>query len=153
MADRQTNKPNNPPRHWVGVEKGWESLPGSPLDRLVPVPPERLKTHALVIGATGSGKTNLLHHLIAQDIINGHSFAVLDMRGDLVGDVAGMCHGRVHPARARIIDLRSKKTATRASTRCTGRENPTSAPSTCSPPWSRNRTLGASSLRKRSGTH
>jgi len=108
MAERQTDETNIRPRHWIGVKKGWQLLPGSPLDRLVSVPPEKLKTHALVIGATGSGKTNLLHHLIAQDIITGHSFAVLDMRGDLVGDVAGMCHGRVDPMRARIIDLREK---------------------------------------------
>ena len=69
--------------HWIGLRKGWEQV-GSLEESLISLPVKDLKTHVMVIGATGSGKTNLIHHLIAQDLLNGHSIVVLDMRGDLV---------------------------------------------------------------------
>ena len=93
------------PRHWIGVERHWQDG-GDPFSRLVSLPPADLRTHAYVLGATGSGKTTLLHHLIAQDIVQGNSFAVLDLRGDLVAAVAAMLAGRVPPTRVRILDLR-----------------------------------------------
>lgn len=68
---------------------------------LVSIPPSELKTHALLIGATGSGKTNLLHHLIAQDIACGHSLVVLDLRGDLVSAALELCANASTPNSSR----------------------------------------------------
>ena len=97
------------PHHWVGVYHGWETYSTDPLPFLIELSPEKMKTHTLLIGATGCGKTNLLHHLIAQDIIFGHSFAVLDLRGDLVSAAIELCADRVDPEKVKIIDLREKE--------------------------------------------
>jgi len=43
--------------------------------------------HTYVIGASGTGKSNLLLSMILQDIDQGHGVAVLDPHGDLVEDV------------------------------------------------------------------
>ena len=94
---------------WIGVKKGWQVESSNPLEHLVSITPAMLKTHALVIGATGSGKTNLMHHLIAQDIERGHSVGVLDLRGDLVDSVLELAAGRVNPANVTLIDLREKE--------------------------------------------
>ena len=45
--------------------------------------------HFYVVGATGSGKTRFLEHLIQQDICHGRGFGVIDPHGDLVEDVKG----------------------------------------------------------------
>jgi len=82
---------------------------GLPLeDVLVPLTISELKTHGLIIGATGSGKTTLIHHLMAQDILKGHSFAVLDMRGDLVNAAIELCSDHVEPGEVALFDLREK---------------------------------------------
>lgn len=96
------------PSHWIGIATAWRDDPSRVSDYLVSLPPAQLATHALVIGSTGSGKTNLLHHLIAQDILLGHSFAVLDLRGDLISSVLELCAGRVDPSRISLLDLREK---------------------------------------------
>lgn len=96
------------PIHWIGVDQS-PNLKGTPIPkRLVCVPPATLRTHALVIGSTGSGKTNLLLHLVAQDILLGHSFCVLDMRGDLISAVLELCAGNVPEDLVRVIDLRER---------------------------------------------
>jgi len=99
------------PDHWIGIRAAWQLLPGNPVEHLVSVQPKHLATHALVIGSTGSGKTNLLHHLIAQDMSRGHSICVLDLRGDLVNAVIEIAAGRIDPSLVRIIDLREKQRA------------------------------------------
>lgn len=48
----------------------------------------RLK-HTWLIGASGSGKSNLLLSLILQDVIAGEGVAVLDPHGDLIDDILG----------------------------------------------------------------
>lgn len=95
------------PSHWIGARKGAPDTPEWPWDQLISLPPDQMKTHALVIGATGSGKTNLLHHLIAQDILEDHSFVVVDMRGDLVEAALSLCSTHVKPERLKVIDLRA----------------------------------------------
>ena len=60
------------PQHWIGVRKYWQFTCPSFNEAPVSLPPSTLATHALALGATGSGKTNLLHHLIAGDLIRGH---------------------------------------------------------------------------------
>ena len=49
---------------------------------------ERLK-HVQIIGSTGSGKSNLLNHLITQDINNGNGCCVIDPHGDLIETIIG----------------------------------------------------------------
>jgi hypothetical protein len=51
------------------------------------IPAEDRATHMAVIGQTGTGKTNLLHHLIHQDIAQNRGVAVIDPHGRLVRDV------------------------------------------------------------------
>jgi Type IV secretion-system coupling protein DNA-binding domain len=58
-------------------------------DRLQPVLlPERPRLeHMHIIGATGSGKTNFLEHLVRQDIINGRGVCVVDPHGNHPGSL------------------------------------------------------------------
>lgn len=50
---------------------------------------DRLR-HVHLIGATGTGKSTLLLHLIRQDIEAGRGFALLDPHGDLADDVLAL---------------------------------------------------------------
>lgn len=43
--------------------------------------------HSVVLGGTGSGKSNVLRHLIDRDLTAGRSIVVLDPKADLVRDV------------------------------------------------------------------
>ena len=65
----------------------------------------------LVTGPTGSGKTNLLHQLIAQDIVRRHAIAGHDLRGDFLGTGVELCAGRVDPSLVKILNLREKNRA------------------------------------------
>lgn len=89
------------------MARGWEQRSQSPWPELVSLPPTELKTHALLIGSTGSGKTNLIHHMIAQEILLGNSFCVFDMRGDLVKGALDMMPGYTLPEKVKVIDLRN----------------------------------------------
>lgn len=97
------------PLHWIGIEKDWLDSRTSISEALVSIPPDILTTHAYVIGATGSGKTTVLHHLMNQDVMLGHSFIVFDMRGDLVRAALELCAGRVAPEKVKLFDLREKE--------------------------------------------
>jgi hypothetical protein len=97
------------PQHWIGAFAHWERYNLEAWQSLVSVPPEWLKTHAIVIGRTGCGKTTLVHHLISQDVVLGHSFIILDLRGDLVTAVLEICAGRVDPTLVKILDLRERR--------------------------------------------
>lgn len=72
------------PDDWavVGHQIGDEVPP--PLVALSPQ--ERLR-HLYLLGATGTGKTNLLLRLIESDIAQGRSLCVVDLRGDLIDRV------------------------------------------------------------------
>ena len=48
---------------------------------------EARRRHVYVLGATGTGKTNLLLRLIESDIAVGRSLCVVDLRGDLIDRV------------------------------------------------------------------
>ncbi|MBI3365985.1 MAG: type IV secretion system DNA-binding domain-containing protein [Ignavibacteriae bacterium] len=50
--------------------------------------------HMHVIGATGTGKSTLLHNLIVQDIEQGHGLAVIDPHGDLIERVVSSVPGK-----------------------------------------------------------
>jgi len=91
-ADRREQPPLAPipppppslPDDWavVGHQIGDEVPP--PLVALSPQ--ERLR-HLYILGATGTGKTNLLLRLIESDIAQGRSLCVVDLRGDLIDRV------------------------------------------------------------------
>lgn len=55
--------------------------------RTVALPVADARHHLHVIGATGTGKSTLLTHLILADVAAGRGVAVLDPKGDLVTDV------------------------------------------------------------------
>lgn len=96
------------PDDWIGVEADWSRRSSSPWPHLVSIDPHELSTHALLIGSTGSGKTNAIHHLVMQDLKRGHSVCVLDMRGDLVLAVLELAAGTVNPSLVKILDLRER---------------------------------------------
>ncbi|MEQ9617718.1 MAG: type IV secretion system DNA-binding domain-containing protein [Deltaproteobacteria bacterium] len=52
--------------------------------KIVTLNPEYRTKHMYVIGASGTGKTNLILNMIVQDIHNGEGLAVLDPHGDLI---------------------------------------------------------------------
>lgn len=43
--------------------------------------------HTLILGKTGSGKSNLLQTLIYQDIINNRGLCIFDLHNDLISSV------------------------------------------------------------------
>ncbi len=98
------------PDHWVGVVKNWLDVCRSLIEALIYLSAEVLRTHALVIGATGSGKTNFLHHLIVADLLRGHSIIVLCARGDLALAVIELAvRAGIDPSLVRFFDLREKQ--------------------------------------------
>ncbi len=99
------------PANWIGVRADWRLYSEEPWEHLVSVSPAELRTHALLIGSTGSGKTNLLHQLIAQDIVRRHAIAGHDLRGDFLGTGVELCAGRVDPSLVKILNLREKNRA------------------------------------------
>ena len=106
----ESDDPPSLPNHWIGVQADWAEHSDDPLQSLISLPPPVLVTHALVLGATGSGKTTMLHHLIAQDIEARHSFCIIDLRGDLIEAALALCAaGKIDPKLVRIIDLREKE--------------------------------------------
>ncbi len=97
------------PAHWIGVWHDWEYLCQTIGDALVEITPADLVTHALVLGSTGSGKTNALHHLIAGDLLRSHSIVVLDARGDLAAAVIELAaQSQIDPSLIKFFDLREK---------------------------------------------
>lgn len=94
---------------WIGVKKDWHLESSDPLEHLIELPTHVQKTHVYAIGATGAGKTNLLHHMQAQDIERGHAIVAFDSRGDLVDAVLELAAGRVDPSLVTLIDLREKQ--------------------------------------------
>ncbi|KXK15894.1 MAG: AAA-like domain protein [Armatimonadetes bacterium OLB18] len=109
MRSRRISSPPIPP-HWLGVVKNWLDVCRSLIEALIYLSAEVLRTHALVIGATGSGKTNFLHHLIVADLLRGHSIIVLDPRGDLAMAVIELAvRAGIDPSLVRFFDLREKQ--------------------------------------------
>lgn len=53
-------------------------------DALITLQLEDRRLHTNIIGKTGMGKSNLMHHLIHQDIAHGRGVAVIDPHGTLV---------------------------------------------------------------------
>src|SRR5947209_1366244 len=62
---RQQSHREIPP--WLGIQRGWEVSREHPAMHLVGIGPEELKTHVLVVGPTGKGKTVCVQHLAYND--------------------------------------------------------------------------------------
>jgi len=54
------------------------------IDKTVTLSNEQRVKHCHIIGATGTGKSTLLQHMIVQDIEAGNGIAILDPHGDLI---------------------------------------------------------------------
>jgi len=84
---------------------------GRVLDSGEPVsfPVSDLARHTYLLGSTGCGKTSLILRLLERDIDAGHTVAVVDLRGDLVTGVLGLClRLGVAPERVTLLDLRAR---------------------------------------------
>ncbi len=83
-AARQLPAPYTLPRR--GLVLAHSNYPGQADRPLALATLERLR-HSYIVGPTGSGKSWLLANCILQDISAGHGTFVIDVKGDLVGDV------------------------------------------------------------------
>ncbi len=98
------------PEHWLGVVKDWPDLCQSFREALVWLSASTLRTHGLVIGSTGTGKTNFLLHLVVADLLRGHSIILLDPRGDLAMAIIELIvRAGIDPSLVRFFDLREKQ--------------------------------------------
>src|SRR5690242_4931105 len=61
----------------------WRRVDGSPGGDKLRLPPAHLKTHAVVVGMTGSGKTGLVTVLIEEALSAGIPALIVDVKGDL----------------------------------------------------------------------
>ena len=71
----------------LGLALGTNTHAGKSVE--VRLTPEQRVRHAHVVGASGTGKSTFLFHLIRQDIQNGEGVAVIDPHGDLINGILG----------------------------------------------------------------
>jgi hypothetical protein len=80
---------------------------------VVALSPEARMRHLYLLGATGTGKTNLLLRLIESDIANRRAFCVIDLRGDLVDRILPRLVAAAPPEewqqRLLLLDLRDSQ--------------------------------------------
>jgi len=79
------------------LDLGWYWSDNKEELQLAKIAEEDRATHFYVVGATGTGKTKFLEHLIQQDIQNGNGFGVIDPHGDLIEDIKGLLIFRYLP--------------------------------------------------------
>ena len=53
--------------------------------------PRQRSTHLQVVGASGTGKSKLLEHMLRQDIRSGHGVVLIDPHGTLYDDIVKWC--------------------------------------------------------------
>ena len=73
--------------------------------RRVRVLAEALRSHAYIVGGTGTGKSRLLRALVEQDIASGHGLCLIDPHGDLCDALVQYLATlpKNHPALARSV--------------------------------------------------
>ncbi len=86
LKSREAPPPPNLPKD--GVLIGESAFQGE--TREVRIADEDRGRHVYAIGQTGTGKSNLLSTMAAEDIARGKGVAVIDPHGDLVDDVLGL---------------------------------------------------------------
>ncbi len=59
-------------------------------ERLFGIARKDRRQHMYVIGKTGTGKSSMLHNIIAQDVMNGDGLCVVDPHGELVEGILKM---------------------------------------------------------------
>jgi hypothetical protein len=74
-------------------------------EEAVYLPDEDRTTHALITGKTGTGKSNLLHQIIHQDIAHGKGLALIDLHGDVVKSVLECSIPHLREKDVVLIDL------------------------------------------------
>lgn len=85
---------------------------GTDLDsgEVIRLDPADLSRHCYLLGATGCGKTTLILQLIEADIRAERTIVVVDLRGDLVFGVLGLCEALdIATERVTLLDLREKE--------------------------------------------
>lgn len=75
--------PQNLPKE--GLLLGLSTFRGE--EKKIPIKEDDRRRHIYVLGQTGTGKTELLKHLIYQDIMAGRGLAFIDPHGDAVRDI------------------------------------------------------------------
>lgn len=68
----------------LGYAEGYDEVEKRKLYQLKFMPQSARQAHFHVIGASKTGKSKFLEHLIEQDITNGAGFGVIDPHGDLI---------------------------------------------------------------------
>jgi len=96
----QVSKETKPPT----IDLGWYWSENKDEFQLAKIAEEDRATHFYVVGATGTGKTKFLEHLIQQDIQNGNGFGVIDPHGDLIEDIKGLLIFRYLPTDPEISE-------------------------------------------------
>ena len=74
-------------------------------DRPVEISAKEREAHMHVIGASGSGKSKFLEHLIRQDLKCGQGFCVIDPHGSLYKDVLDYASFKVAQQNIILLDL------------------------------------------------
>ena len=71
----------------LGYARGYDEKEKRDVYQLKYMPQSERRRHFYVIGASDTGKSKFLEHLINQDIKNGAGFGIIDPHGDLIEDV------------------------------------------------------------------
>ncbi|MEK7506324.1 MAG: DUF87 domain-containing protein, partial [Patescibacteria group bacterium] len=86
VKSREAPPPPNLPK--TGVLIGRSVFRGEAID--IRISDDDRRRHLYLIGQTGTGKSNLLANMAADDVRNGKGIAVIDPHGDLMEDILGL---------------------------------------------------------------
>jgi hypothetical protein len=90
-----------------GVQLGYNLAYGQP--EAVYLKRENRTSHSYVVGRTGFGKSNYLHHQIHQDIEAGYGVCVIDPHGALVSDILRYSIPKAREEEVIVLDLSADK--------------------------------------------
>jgi DNA helicase HerA-like ATPase len=113
LAMRSKSPPLRKPRSDTeGLLVGTTKLDATGQRTEVYVTKRELRRHALAIGSSGSGKSNLVLQMVDSDVANLTTVVVIDLRGDLIDRVLLrlVAKGDVEAERVCIVDLRQTDT-------------------------------------------
>jgi hypothetical protein len=75
-------------REWKGVKHVTE---GIHLHPEVTISQERETKHLLIMGASGSGKTNIIWHVLKEAILRKDRIVIFDSKGDFTSELSSLC--------------------------------------------------------------